>query len=272
MADATRFGFIGAGKMATALCRGWLAAGLITRDACRAGDPDAEVREQFLAATGVGVGKDNLDVVRASDVVVIAVKPQNVPEILEEIEPELADRHLVVSIAAGVTLSTLSGGLGADRRIIRVMPNTACIVQAGAAAYAGNPAVTPRDFALVERLLNVVGRAYEVPEPLLDAITGLSGSGPAFVYAVIEAMSDGGVLAGLPRTIATALAAQTVLGAAKMVLETGRHPAVLKDEVASPAGTTIAGLQALERSGVRAGLIDAVAAAARRSRELGASE
>jgi pyrroline-5-carboxylate reductase len=153
--------------------------------------------------------------------------------------------------------------------LIRIMPNTPCLVGASASGYSAGEAAMPDDVALVDRLMNAVGRAFPVPESLLDAVTGLSGSGPAFVYVMIEALSDGGVRVGLPRQVATALAAQTVFGAAKMVLETGQHPGVLKDMVASPAGSTIAGLQALERGGLRAALMDAVEAATRRSAELG---
>jgi pyrroline-5-carboxylate reductase len=149
------------------------------------------------------------------------------------------------------------------------MPNTPCLVGASASGYTPGERATPEDVALVDRLLNAVGRAFRVPESLLDAVTGLSGSGPAFVYLMIEALSDGGVRVGLPRDVATALAAQTVLGSAKMVLETGSHPGVLKDAVASPGGTTIAGLHALERGGVRGALMDAVEAATRRATELG---
>src|SRR5207244_7402529 len=163
----------------------------------------------------------------------------------------------------------LAEGLGSERRLVRVMPNTPCLVAASASGYAPGEAATTEDINLVDRLLNAVGRAFRLPEHLLDAVTGLSGSGPAFIYVIIEAMSDGGVRMGLPRDVATALAAQTVFGAAKMVLETGAHPAVLKDMVASPGGTTIAGLHALERGGLRAALIDAVEAATKRSAELG---
>lgn len=267
--DELRIGFLGAGKMATALARGWLAAGLVTPPNCRASDPVAGARQTFAEGTGGSVGADNGEVVAASDLLVLAVKPQNMASVLNDIRQSVCDRHLVVSIAAGVTLKQLADGLGPDRRLIRVMPNTPCLVGASASGYAPGASATADDVTLVDRLLNVVGTAFRLPEALLDAVTGLSGSGPAFVYTVIEALSDGGVRVGLPREVATALAAQTVLGAARMVLETGLHPGVLKDQVTSPGGTTIAGIHALERGGLRAALIDAVVAATKRSMELG---
>jgi pyrroline-5-carboxylate reductase len=255
--------------MATALARGWLAAGLITAERCFASDPLPQARRAFETETGLRTTENNREVVVSSDVLVLAVKPQAMATLLADICPAVNSRHLIISIAAGVTLRQLADGLGSDRRLVRVMPNTPCLVGASASGYAPGEAATPEDIILVDRLLNAVGRAFRLPEHLLDAVTGLSGSGPAFVYVMIEALSDGGVRVGLPRDVATALAAQTVYGAAKMVLETGSHPAVLKDMVASPGGTTIAGLHALERSGLRAGLIDAVEAATRRSMELG---
>lgn len=264
-------GFLGAGQMATALARGWLAAGLVRTGACRASDPIPAAREKFAAATDCPAGSDNLAVVEASNLLILAVKPQNMTALLAEVRPAIRPRHLVVSIAAGVTLRQLTDGLGNDCRLVRVMPNTPCLLAASASAYSPGPTATADDATIVDRLLNAVGRAFRLPESLLDAVTGLSGSGPAFVYVVVEALSDGGVRMGLPREVATALAAQTVCGAAKMVLETGLHPGVLKDQVASPGGTTIAGLHALERGGLRAALIDAVEAATLRSRELGQS-
>jgi pyrroline-5-carboxylate reductase len=181
-----------------------------------------------------------------------------------------AVRPLLVSVAAGVSLQAIGDRLGVPgARLVRVMPNTPCLVGASASAYCPSAGATPEDCRLVDRLFNAVGRAVPVPEKLLDAVTGLSGSGPAFVFVIIEALSDGGVRMGLPRDLATQLAAQTVLGSAKLLLESGLHPGVLKDMVASPAGTTIAGLHALERGGLRAALIDAVEAATRRSAELG---
>jgi pyrroline-5-carboxylate reductase len=268
MAAGPRVGFLGAGRMATALGRAWVAAGLTAPDRVLASDPVAAAREAF-AADGLRAVADNCTVVSESDLIVLAVKPQHMKGLLEEIRPHLAARHLLVSLAAGITLRQLVEGVGPGRRLIRVMPNTPCLVGASASAYCPGESATAEDAALVERLLKAVGLAVRLPESQLDAVTGLSGSGPAFVYVMIEALSDGGVRMGLPRDAATALAAQTVLGAAKMVLETGQHPGPLKDSVASPGGTTIAGLHALERGGVRAALMDAVEAATRRATELG---
>jgi pyrroline-5-carboxylate reductase len=270
MAEGTRFriGFLGAGRMATALARGWLTAGLVRPEDLRASDPVPAARQAFEAATDCRAGTDNPAVVAASDLLVLAVKPQSMAGLLTEVRPLLRS-PLVVSIAAGISLSQLHKGLGESCRLVRVMPNTPCLVGASASAYSPSVTATADDAALVDRLMNAVGKAYWVPEGLLDAVTGLSGSGPAYVYVIIEALADGGVRAGLPRDVAQALAAQTVLGSAKMVLETGTHPAALKDMVASPGGTTIVGLQALERGGLRAALIDAVESAARRATELG---
>lgn len=267
-ADPLAIGFLGAGQMATALARGWAAAGLLDPARSLASDPVPAAREKFATATGVRAVAANAEVAAAADVLVLAVKPQTMAAVLAEVRPVVSSRHLVVSIAAGVTLGQLADGLGREARVVRVMPNTPCLVGASAAGFAAGSAATAADVALVARLFGAVGKAFAVPEHLLDAVTGLSGSGPAFVYVLIEALADGGVRVGLPRDVALALAAQTVLGSAKMVLETGTHPAALKDAVASPGGTTIAGLHALERAGFRAAAMDAVEAAARRATEL----
>ena len=262
-----RWGFIGAGKMATALIRGMMRDGTPI-EAISASDPNPSVRAALVTSTGICTYDSNLEVVENSDVVVLAVKPQTMADVLAELRPAITRDQLVVSVAAGVTLATLAGGLGADRRLARTMPNTPSLVGEGAGAYCLGPAALEGDEAIVAACLKAVGRAFRVPEGQLDAVTGLSGSGPAFVYVMIEALADGGVRVGLPRDVALALAAQTVLGSAKMVLETGQHPGYLKDQVASPAGTTIAGLHALERGGIRATLMDAIEAAYRRSVEL----
>jgi len=267
--DALRFGFLGTGQMATALARGWITAGLARTDRTLGSDPIPAAREKFQTVSGAKAIGDNREVVSSSDVLVLAVKPQSMAQLLAEISAAVTPRHLIVSIAAGITLEQLAGGLGAGKRIVRVMPNTPCLLGASASGFCPNDAANPQDIELVQKLLDAVGKAFRLPEHLLDAVTGLSGSGPAFVYVMIEALSDGGVRMGLPRDVATALAAQTVLGAARMVLETGMHTGALKDMVASPGGTTIAGLHALERGGVRGALIDAVEAATRRATELG---
>jgi pyrroline-5-carboxylate reductase len=265
-------GFLGAGQMATALATGWASAGLLDAARSRASDPLPAARQRFEQGTGVKSVLTNGDVAAACDVLVLAVKPQVVPAVLTDLRSQIGPRHLVVSIAAGITLTTLAEGLGPDARLVRVMPNTPCLVGASATGYAVGAAATDADVALVGRLFGAVGKAFPLPEKLIDAVTGLSGSGPAFVYVLIEALADGGVRVGLPRDVAQALAAQTVFGAAKMVLETGTHPAALKDAVASPGGTTIAGLHALERGSFRVLLINAVEAATLRSQELGKRE
>ncbi len=257
--------------MAAALAKGLISARFTAVDSIVASDPHSAARDSFTSQSGARATESNHEVARSSDVLVLAVKPQNVADVLAEIRSEFKPGHLLISIAAGVPLKTLMGFLGSTARLVRVMPNTPCLVGAGAAAFALGGGATASDAELVRRLLTTVGLAFELPEPLLDAVTGLSGSGPAYVYQVIEALSDGGVLVGLSRDVATKLAAQTVLGAAQMVLETGQSPAVLKDAVASPGGTTIAGLHALESGGLRAALMNAVRAATLRSRELGES-
>jgi pyrroline-5-carboxylate reductase len=255
--------------MATALGSAWVKAELLDRVRCRAADPYPEMRAKFQAATGIETVPTNGAAVQACDVLVLAVKPQVLPAVMDEIRPALEPRHFVISIAAGITLDTLATGLG-THKLARVMPNTPCLVGASASGYATlNKRPNNEDIGLVGRLFNAVGKAFHLPEHLLDAVTGLSGSGPAFVYMFIEALADGGVKCGLPRDVAQALAAQTVLGSAQMVLQTGQHPGALKDAVASPGGTTIAGIHALERAGFRSAAMDAVEAAATRAAELG---
>jgi pyrroline-5-carboxylate reductase len=261
-------GFIGTGKMATALAKGLIDSRFVAAQNVLGSDVLPEARRGFTSATGARIVDHNSEL-HDSDVLFLAVKPQQMPGVLEELAGHLDDSTLVVSVAAGVTLATITQALGENVRVVRVMPNTPCLVGAGASAFALGGTATTTDGELVRQMLQTVGIAVAVPEAQLDAVTGLSGSGPAYVYQIIEALSDGGVRVGLPRSVATLLAAQTVLGAAKMVLQTGEHPGTLKDAVASPGGTTIAGLHTLERAGLRGALIDAVQAATDRSRELG---
>ncbi len=266
-----RIGMIGAGQMATALGRGFVAASLVDVNRLAAADLSAQAAARFAEITGGKIAGGNRQLIESSDVVFLAVKPQQIPGLLAEIRDCLTPEKLVVSIAAGITIARLAGGLGESVRLVRVMPNTPCLVGQAACGYCPAAAATEEDATLVEQLLGAVGVVYRVEEKLLDAVTGLSGSGPAFVYTIIEALSDGGVRMGLPRAVATALAAQTVRGAAEMVLTTGEHTGTLKDRVTSPGGTTIAGIQALEAGGLRAALMAAVEAATNRSKELGAS-
>ena len=265
----SRIGLIGAGQMATALAHGFIQAGLTTADRLVASDVDEQARQRFGEATGARATADNALVAAESDVIILAVKPQQMAAVASGLRGKIARERLVVSIAAGVRLASLAEWLGAKLRIVRVMPNTPCLVGQGASAYSLGEHATAEDGALVGRLLGAIGSAWQVEEKLLDAVTGLAGSGPAFVFVIIEALSDAGVKMGLPRAIATQMAARTLKGAAEMVLATGEHPAVLKDRVASPGGTTIAGLQALEAGGLRAALMAAVEAATKRSMELG---
>jgi pyrroline-5-carboxylate reductase len=269
MAAKLTLGFLGAGKMAAALAKGFVRARLVTPAQLLASDLAAPARAVFTAEVGARTTASNPEVLVFARVIVLAVKPGQVAEVLAEIRDQFTPGHLLISIAAGVTLATLERALPPGARVVRVMPNTPALVGASASAFARGAAAQPADAALAQKLLGAVGRAVELKESLLDAVTGLSGSGPAYVYQFIEALSDGGVAAGLPREVATQLAAQTVLGAARMVLETGLHPGVLKDQVTSPGGTTIEGLHALEKGGLRGTVMDAVRAAAEKSRKLG---
>jgi pyrroline-5-carboxylate reductase len=269
---AINIAFIGAGRMATALARGLIRSKTVASGAIAASDPSEAARGSFAAEVpGAAVGDDNVAVARSADVVLLAVKPQHMNDALDEIRGALPPGALVVSIAAGVTLERLAARLPAGQRIVRVMPNTPCLIGKGASAYSLGPTATRADGELVAQLLAAVGVAYEVPESQLDAVTGLSGSGPAFVYSMIEALTEGGAAAGLPTKLAGELAAHTAAGAAEMVLQTGEEPSLLRDRVTSPGGTTQAGLKVLGERGFREAVVEAVKTATRRSAELGRS-
>ena len=269
MASKLTIGFLGAGKMATALAKGFIRAGLVTPNQVIASDVSEAARAAFAKETGAKTTASNPDVAKFAQVLVLAVKPDQVGGALGEIRDDFSEKHLLVSIAAGVTLAKLEASLGADARIIRVMPNTPALVGSSATGFALGKSAAAPDAEIATKLFSSVGVAFQVKESLLDAVTGLSGSGPAYVYLFIEALSDGGVAAGLPRDVATKLAAQTVLGAAKMVLETGQHPGALKDMVTSPGGTTIEGLHELEKGKLRGTVMSAVRAATDKSKKLG---
>ena len=266
-----KIGFLGAGKMATALAQGFLRAKIVTGRQIVGSARRDVTRQQFATATGGKISMSNAEVLKATSVLILGVKPDQTASVLTEISSAFTKKHLLISLAAGVTLAKLENKLPAGARVIRVMPNTPSLVGAGAAGFALGKNATTADGSLAQKLLSAVGLAVQVKESLLDAVTGLSGSGPAYVYQFIEALSDGGVAAGLPRDIATKLAAQTVLGGAKMVLETGLHPGALKDQVTSPGGTTIEGIHELEKGKLRATVMSAVRASAEKSKKLGQS-
>ena len=269
MALKQTFGFLGAGRMATALAGGMVKASLIKSRQLVASDLVPAAAKAFAKTTGGKALKGNAEVVGEANVIVIAVKPHQVLEMLGELAEKVTSKHLFISIASGVTLAQLENALGNKARVMRVMPNTPALGGAGAAGFARGQRATTADAKLAAQVLGAVGLAVEVPERLINAVTGLSGSGPAYGFQIIEALSDGGVAVGLPRELATQLAAQTMLGAAKMVLETGEHPGTLKDMVTSPGGTTIEGLHELEAAGLRNGLMNAVRAASDKAAALG---
>jgi len=259
---------VGGGRMGRALIKGMTTAGVIKANACSIVEPDEKSRVWWQEnQPNCRLVNNVSEAISEANVVILAVKPDVVAIAAKDGGAIWKDR-LIMSVAAGISLAKLTSWFGGDR-VIRVMPNTPCLVGQGASAFCCAAGVTQDDRKLAVKMLLAVGWAREVDEKLMDAVTGLSGSGPAYVCVMIEALADGGVLAGLPRDLAMQLATQTVLGTAKMVAETGQHPAELKDAVASPGGTTIAGLRVLEQNGVRTALIEAVAAASERSRELG---
>jgi pyrroline-5-carboxylate reductase len=268
--DGRKIGFLGGGNMAGAMIRGLIHSGAVTADQIWASDVKGERLDELRDKYGVHTTTVNEDLARWADVIVIAVKPQIVDRILGALSASLNESDLVISIAAGVPIEALEARLPGGARVVRAMPNTAAIALAGATAIAPGAHATEDDLEVARALFEAVGRCVVVDESLLDAVTGLSGSGPAYVMLMIEALADGGVKVGLGRDTALLLAAQTVYGAAKLQLETGEHPGRLKDMVTSPGGTAIAGLHTLEAGGLRTTLIDAVEAASRRAAELGA--
>ena len=269
MLDGKRLAFVGGGNMAEAMIRGLLAAKLMAPDDLLVSD----VREERLAylkeTYRVHTSVSNPEVASKAEVVLLAVKPQIMSEVLDGLIDVINGDKLIVSIAAGITTTFVSDKFPGAVRVIRVMPNTpALVLEAASALTRGNHA-TLDDLEIAKRLFRAVGKVVIIEESLMDAITGLSGSGPAYIFLIIDALSDAGVKVGLSRDVAQLLAAQTVLGAARMVLDTKKHPGELKDMVTSPGGTAIAGLHTLEQGGLRTTLINAVETATLRSKELG---
>ena len=269
MAVDKKIAFLGGGNMAEALIKGMLAAGVALADRILVSDVSNERLEHLHATYGIIIDRSNKDAVDKADIILLCVKPQIIDVVLSKIEPVADKEKLVISIAAGVTIGRIEKMLANRPRVIRVMPNTPALVLSGAAAIAAGSAASAEDLATAQQIFGAVGRAVVVEEKLMDAVTGLSGSGPAYVFTIIEALTDAGVKEGIPRPLALELAAQTVYGAAKMVLETGEHPVRLRDMVTSPGGTTIEGLHVLEKGNLRATLMNAVEAATQRSKELG---
>ena len=263
-----RIAFIGAGNMAGALIKGLLGAGACEPDRLWATDVRSDRLDELRERHGIRVGSDNVAAAKWADVVVLATKPQVFDRILKELGDAVGNA-LVVSIAAGVPIEAMEARFAEGARVVRAMPNTPALVDAGATALAAGSHATSADVALARKLFESVGVTVVLDESLLDAVTGLSGSGPAYIFLIIEALSDAGVKVGLHRDSAQKLAAQTVLGSAKLLIETGEHPGRLKDMVTSPGGTAIAGLHTLEAGGLRTTLINAVEAATQRAQKLG---
>jgi pyrroline-5-carboxylate reductase len=265
-----RVAILGAGKMGGILLQAFLKNNLLLPDQLVATVQHPDRALALSAQFGVDVSTNNLAAARQADVILLGVKPIQVPAVLEEILPALTPSKLLLSFAASVKTRAIEEAAGCDLAVIRAMPNTPALLSAGATALCSGRFVTPEQIALAQRIFNTVGRTVVVEEKHMDAVTGLSGSGPAFLYIIIEALAEAGVNVGLPRDVATMLAAQTAYGSARMVLETGYHPALLKDAVTTPAGTTVDGILALEEGGLRATLINAVKRATERAKELAA--
>ena len=262
-----KLGVIGAGNMGSAIIRGYIAGGAEPQSVTVCGHHPDKLNK-LSQELGITLVDSPSELTKACDVILLAVKPKDVAEVLSSADQAFTPEKILVSIAAGKTIDILSSYCPSARKIIRVMPNTPARVGSGMSVLSRNKEVTDEDYRVVESVFNGIGLAEEVPESLMDAVTGLSGSGPAFVYLFIEALADGGVLCGLPREKAISLAAQTVYGSARMVLETQTHPASLKDAVCSPGGTTIEGVRKLEAGAFRSTVIEAVAAACEKSKRL----
>jgi len=264
-----KIGMLGTGNMASALVRGLLSSKTLSPDQIRGSDVRAEHLAELEQKYGIKTTTNNSELLAWANVVVLAVKPQVVDRVLDQVAGDFNSDTLVISVAAGVPIRSIEARLPAGARVLRAMPNTAAIALAAATGVAPGSRATPEDVKFTKALFDAIGRTVVLDESLIDAVTGLSGSGPAYIMLIIEALADGGVKVGLHRETALLLAAQTVYGSAKLLLETGEHPGRLKDMVTSPGGTAIAGLHTLESGGLRRTLIDAVEVATKRAVELG---
>jgi pyrroline-5-carboxylate reductase len=263
-----RVAILGAGKMGGILLQAFLKNNLVAADQIFATVHHPDRAQALSAQFGVEVTTDNLLAAQQADVILVGVKPIQVPAVIEQIKPALSTAKLVLSFAASVKTRSIEDGAGCDLGVIRAMPNTPAMLAAGVTALCAGRFVSAEQMSVAQRIFNTVGRTVVVDEKHMDAVTGLSGSGPAFLYIIIEALAEAGVNVGLPRDVATLLAAQTTLGSARMVLETGYHPALLKDAVTTPAGCTVDGILELEEGGLRVTLIKAVKRATQRAKEL----
>lgn len=259
---------LGVGKMGSILLQGFLRNDLLTPDQIMATVQHGERARALAAQFGVSVSTDNLEAAQWADIILLGVKPTQVPALIAEIQPGLDPTKMVLSFAASVTTAAIEKAAGCDLCVVRAMPNTPSMIAAGMTALCAGRFCSSEQMAMAQKIFSTVGRTVVVDEKHMDAVTGLSGSGPAFLYIIIEALAEAGVNVGLPRDVATLLAAQTTLGSARMVLETGYHPALLKDQVTTPAGCTVDGILELEQGGLRVTLIKAVKRATARAREL----
>lgn len=267
-----KVGFIGSGNMGSVLIRGIISSHLIDPKQIIAFDTHTKKLKELQQKNHIEKANSEQEVAEKADIVFLAVKPGVMKEVLEKIKEKVTSSTIIVSIAAGITLSFIENILGKDHKIVRVMPNIPTLVNEGMSAITANAATDPKERAEVATFFAQLGQVEEVPESLIHAVIGASGSSPAFIFMLIEAMADGAVLAGMPREKAYKFAAQATLGAAKMVLEVGKHPADLKDMVCSPAGTTIEGVKILEERNFRAAVIEAVVACANKSKLLSAEQ
>ena len=260
--------FLGAGKMGGILLQALLKKGLLSAESTRATVAHEERAKDLAAKLKVAVGTNNVEAAKGADIILIAVKPQVVQDVVAEISPYITPKQVIVSVAASVSTSLIEKGLAPNVPVIRAMPNTPCAQGVGMTAICKGKHASADHVALTSKMFDVVGRTVVVDEKHMDAVTGLSASGPAYIYIILESLAEAGVKVGLPRDIATLLAAQTTLGAAQVVLETGDHPALLKDAVTTPAGCTIDAIMELEEGKLRVTLIKAVVKAAQRAKEL----